>query len=98
MTTAEAVQEERRAFPRWKTLKTVRILFNAGASSFNGIVRNMSEGGAKVILESSIGLPDDVELVFEDGTAKPGKVVRRTLTEIGVAFELVPSKSAAALD
>ncbi|WP_159952676.1 MULTISPECIES: PilZ domain-containing protein [unclassified Rhizobium] len=92
MTTIEAVQEERRSFPRWKTLKAVRILFHSGASSFDGIVRNMSEGGAKVILESSIGLPDDIELVFEDGTKKSAKVVRRGLTEIGVAFVSLPGK------
>ncbi len=58
MTTIEAAQEERRSFPRYKALKAVQILFQSGASSFDGIVRNMSEGGAKVILESSIVLPN----------------------------------------
>lgn len=77
---------ERRGAVRKKTLKAGRIVFNGRSSAFDCTIRNMSETGVKVVLMSSLGIPDLVDLDFEDGTARCCRVVRRTLTELGLEF------------
>lgn len=60
--------EQRRSEPRQRALKGARIVFNHGASSISCTVRDLSADGAKLVVESVIGIPNEFELVLDDGT------------------------------
>jgi hypothetical protein len=78
--------DERRSVPRQRTLKGARIVINDGFSTFQCTVRNLSPAGAKLTLTSVVGIPDSFALAFDDGRRFACKVIWRTGTEIGVAF------------
>ncbi|MBN8995212.1 MAG: PilZ domain-containing protein [Rhizobiales bacterium] len=79
--------EERRRSPRHRALKGARIVFNHGASSLSCLVRNLAEGGARLEVESSLGVPNRFLLYFDDGDPSRTCEVRwRTQRAIGVAF------------
>lgn len=78
--------KERRESVRRKTLKAGKIVFNERMSAYDCTVRNMSETGAKVVLLSTLGVPNLVDLDLEDGTTYPCRVARQTLTELGLEF------------
>jgi hypothetical protein len=60
--------EQRRSGPRQRALKGARIVFNNGASSISCTIRDLSADGAKIVVESVIGIPNEFELVFDGGT------------------------------
>jgi len=77
---------DNRLIQRRRTLRGARIVFNAGRSTINATVRNLSAKGAKLEVSSVVGVPDTFDLVV-DGTARqPCRVVWRTLKELGVEF------------
>jgi len=82
------VQTESRAVPRRKTLKAGHILFNAGRSSIDGTIRNLSPRGARLTVASVVGIPDTFDLQLEGAahTRQPCRVKWRTLRELGVEF------------
>jgi methyl-accepting chemotaxis protein len=66
-------------------LKGARISFNG--SIFFCTVRNISEGGARLEIGSTLPIPDEFTLTMEDGSASfRCKVRRRTMTTLGVEF------------
>lgn len=71
---------------RIRALKAARIVLPGGHSTFDCLVRNLSRSGAKLVLESTIAIPDAFSLMFEDGTVHACELRWRTLKEIGVAF------------
>ncbi len=77
---------DKRTTPRQRTLKKGRIVFNDGRSTIDCLVRNLSAGGAKLEVTSSVGIPDDFDLVMADGLTKRCRVAWRKLTEIGVSY------------
>jgi hypothetical protein len=79
---------ERRAAPRKRTLKGGRIAFNAGQSTIECVIRNLSETGAKLHVSSVIGIPPTFELLLSDNSRRKCRVVWRSLQEMGVTFEL----------
>jgi hypothetical protein len=78
--------EEKRASERKKVLKGGRLSFNGGHSVIDCTVRNLSESGARVMVETAIGIPDEVVLAIHDGASHPCRVVRRKINEIGLLF------------
>jgi hypothetical protein len=81
--------EERRRWPRRRALKGARIVFNHGASSLSCLVRNLAKGGARLELESGLGVPNRFLLYFDDGNHPLVCDVKwRTPKAIGVAFAL----------
>jgi len=76
---------ERRQVPRRTVLKGGRIVFNAGRSTIDCTVRNLSANGAKLVVSSVLGIPDGFELLL-DGARHPSRVAWRTLKELGVEF------------
>lgn len=78
--------QERRTALRRRTLKGARIVVNNGYSTFDCIVRNLSETGALLKLASTLGIPDNFDLVFDDGRRFACTVMRRSSEELGVAF------------
>ena len=59
---------ERRSVRRKHSLKGARIVFNHGSSSFNCAVRDLSDGGAKLVVDSVVDIPRAFDLRFDDGT------------------------------
>jgi PilZ domain len=78
--------ENRRLHPRKRTFKSGTIAFNR-AAGISGIVKNISDGGAMLEVESVLGIPDDVTLVIEaDHFKRECRVAWRQPTRIGVQF------------
>ena len=79
--------EERRKLGRHRTLKAGTINFNR-ASGIDCRVRNLSPIGACLEVASQIGIPDDFVLLIEhDHLKQHCRVIWRTTTRIGVAFQ-----------
>jgi hypothetical protein len=80
--------EERRTIQRTRTLKSARIAFNHSSSVIDCTVRNLTNVGACLHVTSSLGVPETFDLMFDSIRAhRPCRVVWRTETKIGVAFE-----------
>jgi hypothetical protein len=78
---------ERRASQRRRTYKVARIGFGGGRAVINCLVRNVSETGACLGVESPVGIPDEFNLVFESGEpSRMCRVMWRKAKLIGVAF------------
>jgi hypothetical protein len=52
---------EKRNIPRLRTLKGGSVLFGV-ASAIDCVIRNMSETGAQLAVESPVGVPDEFTL------------------------------------
>ena len=79
-------ETERRQAQRRTTLKGGRIVFNAGRSTIDCTVRNMSSRGAKLLVNSVVGIPDTFDLVLDGSVKQSCHVTWRRLKEIGVEF------------
>lgn len=77
---------ENRVAPRLRALKAARIILPGGHSTFDCTVRNLSATGAKLIMETTIAVPERFTLRFEDGTEKVCEVAWRKTAELGVSF------------
>lgn len=80
------MQTENRHSQRRTTLKGGHIVFNAGRSTIDCTVRNLSGKGAKLQVSSVVGIPDTFDLILQGHTKQPCRVKWRTLKEIGVEF------------
>ena len=80
-------QAENRQVQRRTILKGGRIVFNAGRSTIDCKVRNLSSRGAKLLVSSVVGIPDTFDLLLEGNSRQPCRVVWRTLKELGVQFQ-----------
>ncbi len=83
MTTPET---ENRTAQRRTTLKGGKIVFNAGRSTIDCTVRNLSRDGAKLVVASVVGVPDSFDLLLPNTHRQPCKVIWRKAKEIGVEF------------
>ena len=77
---------DNRQSQRRSTLKGGRIVFNAGRSTIDCTVRNLSSRGAKLQVTSVIGIPDTFDLLLEGHARQPCRVAWRSLKELGVSF------------
>jgi hypothetical protein len=87
--TENATEEsrERRATPRHRTLKGATLEFNRGFGAFECVVRNLSEGGARLVFGDTLGVPTRFDLrIGPDGEWRPALVRWRGLTDLGIAF------------
>jgi hypothetical protein len=79
--------KEQRSIQRQRALKGARIMFNQSASSITCLVRDLTSDGARLVVESPIGIPDEFQLVFDDGPrARTCKVMWKLPGAIGVRF------------
>lgn len=78
---------ERRRTHRQRVLKGAVIVFGGLGRVFDCQVRDLSEHGAKLSLASTVGVPDEFELLLT-GNARiaPAKVVWRNDRALGVEF------------
>jgi hypothetical protein len=78
--------EDRRTAVRRRALKAGKIVFNDGASVIDCTVRDLSETGARVLVDSPLGVPPRFVLDVS-GTLRPARVVWRKAGALGVAFD-----------
>lgn len=77
---------ERRSTPRHRTLKGGSIIFGL-AAGIDCVIRNLSNEGASLEVESPVGIPDDFTLLIRPETVKRNCHVEwRAANRIGVHF------------
>lgn len=78
--------DDKRRAPRRRVLKTGKILFDGAA--IDCVVRNLSETGAALAVETPVGIPPRFFLLVEpDGLKRSSRVVWRNQRRIGVKFD-----------
>jgi hypothetical protein len=77
---------ERRADPRQRMLKAGTIIYNNSSSVVDCTVRNLSKGGACLMVSSPMGLPEEFDLMME-GARRRCTVSWRRADRIGVKFQ-----------
>jgi hypothetical protein len=79
--------DERRASPRQRRLNGAKIVFNNNSSVIDCIVRDLSPHGARLVVASPIGIPEQFDLrIDRSGMCHPSKVTWRANDQIGVSF------------
>jgi hypothetical protein len=87
MAPTDQTDEDRRATVRHKSLKGAAVVFNDRNSVVTGLVRNLSEAGAKFVVNSPVELPYEVVLRFSDGEEYNAEVTwQKGGTEFGLRF------------
>ena len=77
---------ELRGSPRLRTFKGGSIIFGV-AAAIDCIIRNMSDNGAALEVESPVGIPDDFTLLIKPEFVKRNcHVIWRAAKRIGVRF------------
>ena len=77
---------KQRAHQRAKAFLGARIIFNDHKSTFDCIVKEISEGGAMLKVESAMATPDRFKLCLSDGRQFDCEVRWRRINSIGVQF------------
>ncbi|MBP1849813.1 PilZ domain-containing protein [Rhizobium halophytocola] len=80
---------ESRIHPREPVMKGVRVTPRDGALNVTGLTRNLSVGGARITMETTLGVPDHFTIRLDDGKTIECDVRWRSLTEVGVEFRPV---------
>ncbi|MCZ8042490.1 MAG: PilZ domain-containing protein [Beijerinckiaceae bacterium] len=79
---------ERRQTPRLRSLLGARARYNQKRATLDCVVRNISDGGALIVVPDTVLLPADFELEIAQRQCCYRAHVRwRTGTRIGVSFE-----------
>ena len=79
--------EERRRFPRYRTLKSGKIVVQSGRWVVDCTVRNLSALGALLAVKSLAAIPEQFDLVLETtGEHHACRVVWRGEQRLGVEF------------
>ena len=81
-----AVFPERRAELRRRVLKGATVSFNSGYSSFECVVRNRSEGGARLSLAETFALPKHFWLTVAGERPARAEIRWSSMTAVGVEF------------
>ncbi len=80
---------------RVRTLLKARLIFDDGLRSVECLVRDLSEGGARLQVGSSAVLPDRFDLYMpKKHETRHARLKWRTSEEIGIAFDDVKSRAA----
>lgn len=77
---------DRRSQVRQRTLKGAIVIFNRRYSTFECIVRNQSNQGARLALEQTQALPSRFELAIMDDPARDVEVCWRSTSAVGVRY------------
>ena len=86
---------ECRKYPRMRVLKSAKIVLGT-SSVFDCVVRDLTNGGARVKISNAVNLPQDVAITFDAGrTCRACRVAWRTFNETGLQFT-DPSRQAVA--
>ena len=77
---------EKRLAPRRNTFIAALLVYNGGRSRTDCIIRNLSDGGAKLEVASVGGIPQTFDLIAPDHRPHSCRVAWRALKELGVQF------------
>jgi hypothetical protein len=81
------MRRDQRLSPRRNTMIEALIAFNGGRSFEPCIIRNLSDGGAKLEVYRAVGnFPNSFDLVVPGHKPQSCRVAWRALREIGVQF------------
>jgi hypothetical protein len=84
----DQIAAERRKASRTRVLRGGVISFHHLGAAFECTVRNLSEIGACLMVESPVGIPDEFDLVLDrEKVPRRCHVVWRSANKIGVAFQ-----------
>jgi hypothetical protein len=79
--------EERRRYRRQRVLKGAIIFFNRERSSMDCIVRDLTEVGAHLKVESTSFVPTRFELLIkQENTLYPAEIIWRDTKAMGIRF------------
>lgn len=78
---------QERRFPRSRAFLGAKIIFNDGHSSYDCIVKELSEGGAQIRIENALAVPQQFRLIFSDGRSFDCEIRWRRINAIGVEFQ-----------
>jgi hypothetical protein len=79
---------EKRVFPRHRVLKQGTIAFRGGGGGIDCMVRNISQGGARLEVATLFGLHGSFTLVIaSDHFTRDCRAVWNIEKRVGVAFE-----------
>ena len=81
-----AVFADRRSEVRRRVLKAGVLSFNRGFSSFECVIRNLSDNGARLSLGETFALPTSFSLRLDGAAPRTATVRWRTEDAMGVAF------------
>ncbi len=75
-----------RNYPRMRVLKGAKIVLGT-SSVLDCVVRDLTNGGARVKIPNAVDLPEEFAITFDGGrTCRPCRVAWRTLDETGLEF------------
>jgi hypothetical protein len=80
------IRLEKRLSPRRNTMIEARIAFDGGRSKVDCLIRNLSDGGAKLEVASVKAIPNSFDLIAPGHRPHACRVVWRALKEMGVEF------------
>ena len=79
--------ENKRTAPRYRALKSAKIVSMDNKTAVDCAVRNRSETGAQLGIEQAVSVPDEFQLYLpSEDTVRDAVVVWRRGDRIGVAF------------
>ena len=80
--------ENRRGHERHRTLKSGKIIFNRKTSVVDCMVRNLSESGACLQVDTVVGIPEAFELLIApEQNVRTCSVKWRSANRLGVSFQ-----------
>jgi hypothetical protein len=79
-------KQERRNVARYRALKGARIIFKGREAVIDCVVRNLSDRGACLKVESPFGIPDSFDLVLDHASVLICRVTWRKANQIGIEF------------
>src|SRR5665213_2658728 len=83
-----ADDHNQRTGQRRRVLKGAKIIFRGGFSTINCVVRDHSETGARLQVDTIVGIPDSFRLQILDAPPRDCRVVWRSARELGITFEI----------
>lgn len=80
--------EDHRKSVRRRALKGGLIVFDGGYQSLSCTIRDLSEGGARLVVENTMGIPSTFTLKLSDGSPSRSCAVKwKNATTLGVEFK-----------
>lgn len=77
---------ENRQNQRKRTFIGAKIVLNGGASVIDCLVKDLSDGGARLAVDGAPTIPKEFDLAFSDGRSFHCAVQWRTINGLGVSF------------
>jgi len=78
---------EKRLSPRRNTMIIATIVFDGGQSRIDCVIRDLSDGGAKLEVPSARAIPQSFDLMVPGHRPHHCRVRWRALRELGVQFQ-----------